>query len=184
MKNIMRIAIGSGLILLIPLVLTLLGKWQWDKPRGYVLAFVVLFAFGLTYELVAKKMNNKAYRFGVGVALVTTFVLVWGNFIQAADDVNPAAMMYLWVPLVEIIGAAIARFRPDGMARAMFVTALAQALVLAYVLMVRNPQVTPWTAAVLRGFAGNAFDVLLFVASALLFRRASASGCEKTQPAS
>src|SRR5262249_39187225 len=149
---------------LIPLVLTLLGKWQWDKPRGYVLAFVVLFAFGLAYELVAKKMDNKAYRFGVGIAVVTTFALIWSNFIQAADDVNPNAMMYFWVPLVGIIGAAIARFRPDGMARALFATALAQASVLAIVLIVRNPQVTPWTPAVLRGFGGNAFCVMLFVA--------------------
>jgi hypothetical protein len=81
-------------------------------------------------------------------------------------------MMYLSVPLVGIIAAAMARFRPDGMARALFVTALAQALVLAIVLMVRNPEVTPWTAAVLRGFGGNAFFVMLFVGSAFLFRKA------------
>jgi hypothetical protein len=59
------------------------------------------------------------------------------------------------------------------MARALFVTALAQALVLAIVLMVRNPGVTPWTAAVLRGFGGNAVFFMLFVGSALLFRKAA-----------
>src|SRR5262245_6061615 len=174
-KNIVRIAIGSGLILLIPLVLTLLGKWQWDKPRGYVLAFVLLFASGLAYELVAKKMDNKAYRFGVGVAVVTALLVVCINFVQAADDVNPAAMMYFWVPLFGIIGAAVARFQPRGMTRALFATALAQALVLAIVLIVRNPQVTSWTPAVLRGFGLNAFFVMLFAGSALLFRRASPS---------
>lgn len=89
-------------------------------------------------------------------------------------------MMYLWVPLVGIVAAAMARFRPDGMARALFVTALAQALVLAILLMTRNPQVTPWTAAVLRGFGANAFFVMLFVGSALLFRKA---GRGETAPA-
>ena len=82
-------------------------------------------------------------------------------------------MMYLLVPLVGFIGAAVARFRPDGMARALFVTALAQALVLATVLIVRNPQVTPWTAAVVRGFGANAFFVMVFAGSALLFRKAA-----------
>jgi len=59
------------------------------------------------------------------------------------------------------------------MARALFVTALVQALVLVIALIIRNPQVTPWTAAVLRGFGGNAVNVVLFVASALLFRKAA-----------
>jgi hypothetical protein len=95
------------------------------------------------------------------------------NFIQAADDVNPAAIWYLVVPIVGIIGAAVARFRPDGMARALFVTALAQALVLAVVLIVRDAQVTSWTAAVLRGFGLNAVFGMLFVGSALLFRTAA-----------
>jgi len=74
---------------------------------------------------------------------------------------------------VGIIGTAIARFRPAGMARALFATALAQAVVLAIALMIRNPQVTPWTAAVVRGFGGNAFFGMLFVGSALLFRTAA-----------
>ena len=59
---------------------------------------------------------------------MAAFFLVWGNFVQAADDVNPAAVMYFAVPPMGIIGAAMARFRPAGMARALFVTALAQAL--------------------------------------------------------
>src|SRR6185295_8526608 len=117
----------------------------------------LLFSMGLVCQMLIRNLGTTAYRAAVGVALVAALGLVWGNFVQAADDVNPAAMMYLSVPLLGIIAAAIARFQPDGMARALLVTALAQALVLAIVLMVRNPGVTPWTAAVLRGFGGNAF---------------------------
>jgi hypothetical protein len=54
-----------------------------------------------------------------------------------ADDVNADAMMYFWVPIVGLIGAAIARFQPDGMARALFAAALAHALVLAIALMIQ-----------------------------------------------
>jgi hypothetical protein len=62
------------------------------------------------------------------------------------------------------------------MALALFATALAQALVLGIVLIlliIRNPEVTTWTPPELRGFAGNAFIALLFVGSALLFRKAA-----------
>src|SRR5262249_4096685 len=90
-----------------------------------------------------------------------------------ADDVNPAAFGYFVAPMVGIIGAGMARFQANGMARALFVTALVQSLVLVIVLIIRNPQVTPWTAAVLRGFVGNAFNVVLFVGWGLLFRKAA-----------
>ena len=77
--------------------------------------------------------------------------------------------------IVGLIGAAVARLRPNGMARALFVTALAQALVLAVaviLLIARNPQVTTWTPPEWRGFGGNAFFAMLFGGSALLFRKA------------
>src|SRR5262245_61393684 len=119
----------------------------------------------------------------VGIAVVTAFLVVCINFVQAADDINPAAKTYFWVPLVGIIGAAMGRFQPRGMTRALFDTALAQGLVLAIVLIVRNPQVTSWTPAVLRGFGLNAFFVMLFAGSALLFRCASQSLMRERKPA-
>lgn len=167
-------AVITAVILGIPLLRSLFaGEWGWDI-RVFLLVGAVgtlLFAMGLTFQMVIRKVGTPTYRVGGGVALLTVFLLVWGNFVQGADDVNPAAFAYFVVPVVGIVGAAMARFQPNGMARALFVTALAQALVLVIVLMVRNP--TPWTAAVLRGFVGNAFDVVLFVGSALLFRRAA-----------
>ena len=169
----------TALILSIPLLRGLyVSGWDWDV-RVFLLVGAVgtlLFSMGLACQMVIRKLGTTVYRVAVGVALVAAFGLVWGNFVQAADDVNPAAMMYLAVPLVGIIAAARARFRPDGMARALFVTALAQAVVLAIVLLVRNPGVTPWTAAVLRGFGGNAVFFMLFVGSALLFRKAACDG--------
>jgi hypothetical protein len=166
----------TALILSIPLLRSLfVSGWDWDI-RVFLLVGAVgtlLFSIGLACQMVIRNLGTTVYRVAVGVALVASFGLVWGNFVQAADDVNPAAMMYLSVPIVGIIASALARFRPDGMARALFVTALAQGLVLLVVLIVRNPGVTPWTAAVLRGFGGNSMFFVLFVASALLFRKAA-----------
>lgn len=167
-------AVITALILAIPLLRSLLaGEWGWDI-RAFLLVGVVgtlLFGIGLTFQMLIRKLGTPTYRAAVGVAMVTVFLLVWGNFVQGADDVNPAAFAYFVVPMLAIIGAAMARFQPNGMARALFLTALVQALILVLALIMRNPQVTPWTAAVLRGFCGNAINVLLFVASAMLFRK-------------
>ena len=166
---------GPALITAVILLVPLLGNhfvdgWNW-APGGFVLLGTIVLGLGLTYQLVTRNMDTIAYRAAVGIALVTAFGLFWGNLVQGADDVNPDAELYFVVPLVGIIGAAVARFRPNGMARALFATALAQALVLAIVLS-RNPPVTSWSAAVWRGFGGNAFFVILFAGAALLFRKA------------
>jgi hypothetical protein len=173
---------GPALMTAILLLIPLLGNhfvdgWNWP-PGAFAIVGTLLFGIGLTYELITRNRDTIAYRAAFGVALATAFVLFWGNFVQAADDVNPAAVMYLGVPILGIIGAVVARFQPNGMARALFATALAQALVLAIALAIRNPQVVPWSPAVLRGFGGNAFFAMLFVMSALLFRKAA-----RNQPA-
>ena len=116
-------------------------------------------------------LNRNAYRFAVGVALAAAFVLVWlslGVGIIGADG-DPANTMYFGVLAVGIVGAIVARFRPHGMARALFATALAQALVAVIALIAGLG--LPWSPP-LEILALNGFFVALFVGSALLFRYA------------
>jgi hypothetical protein len=117
-------------------------------------------------------LNRNAYRAAVGVALAAAFILVWlslGVGVIGADG-DPANMMYFGVLAVGLIGAIIARFRPHGMARALFATALAQALVavIALIFGLGYPWSPPLEILVLNGFF-----VALFVGSALLFRYAA-----------
>ena len=147
--------------------------WNWP-PGAFVVVSALIFTIGFTYELVTRNRDAIAYRAAVGIAFAAGFMLMWGNFVQMAD-VTPFAAVYFGVPIVGLIGTAVARLRPNGMARALFVTALAQALVLAVaviLLITRNPQVTTWTPPEWRGFGGNAFFAMLFGGSALLFRKA------------
>jgi len=83
---------------------------------------------------------------------------------------SDADLMFLWVPAVGIIGAIIARFQPRGMARAMFATALAQALV-AVIALIAGIVPAYNSAFEVLGITG--FYVALFVGSALLFRHAA-----------
>lgn len=170
-KIFVRPAIGAGLIVMIPLVFTLLGKWKWRDPRGYVFAFVVLYAFGLTYELVARKMTNRAYRFAVGLAVMAAFATSWGNMIRVSESENLINLLYYVVPAIGALGAVIARFQPRGMALALFATALAQLLVPAILAFLLDVRPAPSAERV---FVGSVVFTMVYVASGLLFLRASA----------
>ncbi len=170
---------GAALILLVPLVaMQFTDEVVWDVA-DFVFAGALLFGAGLTYELVARKAGNIAYRAAVGVAVTAALILVWVNGAVGiiGNEGNPANLMYFGVLAVGIIGALIARFQHNGMARTLFATALAQALVPVIALTIK---VTSWGAAGVFGvLVLNAFFVMLFVVSALLFRKAARGGPER-----
>ena len=178
MQNITRRlivwAVVVALILLIPLVaMQFTSEVNWTLS-DFVFAGVLLFGTGLTYELVARKAGGIAYRAAVGVALAAAFLLVWINGAVGiiGNEDNPANLMYGGVLAVGIIGAMIARFQPQGMARALFATALAQMLVPVIALIVWRPSLDD-APGIVGVFMLNAFFVMLFVVSALFFRRAA-----------
>lgn len=172
MKNTIRIAAGAGLILLIPLVLTLLAIWHW-RPAAIILAIVLLFgSAGLTFELVTKKMmRNKAYRFAVAVAVAAVLLLSWMNAAVGGilgDD--PANMMYFGVLLTGFIGAVAAHLKPQGMSRALLAMAFAMVLVPVIAWILEAPAFSNGVVAV---FALHAGFAMLFAGSAMLFRKAA-----------
>ena len=116
--------------------------------------------------------DRNAYRFAAGVALAAALLLVWlslGVGIIGADG-DPANLMYFGVLAVGIVGAIVARFRSHGMARALFATALAQALVAVIALIFGLGSGSP--PGVLGILILNGFFVALFIGSAWLFRNA------------
>jgi hypothetical protein len=165
-------AVVVALILLIPLVaMQFTSEVNWTLS-DFVFAGVLLFGTGLTYEL-ARKAGGIAYGAAVGVALAAAFLLVWINGAVGiiGNEDNPANLMYGGVLAVGIIGAMIARFQPQGMARALFATALTQLLVPVIALIVWRPSLDD-APGIVGVFMLNAFFVILFAVSALFFRRA------------
>jgi hypothetical protein len=173
-QSVVGVALATAFILLIPL-LTAPAWTLFD----FVFAGGIIFGTGLTFVLVAKA-GNSAYRFAFGVALAAAFILVWltGAVGIIGSEDNKANVMYFGVLAVGIIGAIVARFRPPGMARALFATALAQALVSVIALIITMG--SPWSPpGVLGTLILNGFFVGLFVASAWLFREAARGGPER-----
>jgi len=166
-RPVAGVALATAFILLIPL-LTAPAWTLFD----FVFAGALIFGTGLTFVLAARKAGNIAYRVAVGVALAAAFILVWvtGAVGIIGSENNNANLMYFGVLAVGIIGAIVARFRPHGMARALFATALVQALVAGIVLIFGLG--LPWSPP-LEILALNGFFVALFVGSALLFRYAA-----------
>jgi len=164
----------AAVLLLLPLVaMQFTDEVDWDETDFMVMGAMLFVACG-AFELAARMTGNMAYRAAIGVAVVGMFLLVWINLavgIIGSED-NPANLMYLGVLCVGVAGAFIARFQPDGMARALGATALAQGLV----------AVIAWTAGL--GSEGenypqvivvlNGFFAALWLLSAWLFRKAAA----------
>ncbi|MBD2068008.1 hypothetical protein H6F93_10800 [Leptolyngbya sp. FACHB-671] len=112
------------------------------------------------------------YRVAASVAIATALILVWlslGVGIIGKDG-DLANLMYFGVLAVGIIGSLIARFRPRGMSRALFATALAQKSVATVALTAQLSY--PWSGP-LELTVLNGFFIALFVGSAWLFRRAA-----------
>jgi hypothetical protein len=117
--------------------------------------------------------SNTAYRFAVGLALAGAFLIVWLNAaagLIGIEDDDPANLLYVGVLAIGAIGAIIARLHPGGLARALFATALAQALVGAIALKLPN------TASSVQIVVLHGVFVVLFAGAAFLFRYAAQKG--------
>jgi len=121
---------------------------------------------------------HKPYRLAVGVALAAALLLVWlslGVGIIGADG-DPANAMYFGVLAVGIVGALIARFRSAGMARALFATAVAQALV--FLIALGAGLGEPYSGP-LELLCLNGFFIAMFLGSAWLFQQAARGRLER-----
>jgi len=78
-KNIIRIALGTALILLIPLVAMQFSKEvDWDFA-DFIIIGTLLFGTGLAYELIASRLRNKNHRIVAGVVLLILLLYVWAE---------------------------------------------------------------------------------------------------------
>ena len=173
-KRIIGLVVIVALILLIPLVaMQFTSEVNWTA-FDFVFAGAILFGTGLTIELIAMRSFNNAYRAAVGIVAMAGLLLIWINGAVGiiGDEGNQANMLYFGVLQVGIIGAAIARLQPRGMAIASFVTAVAQAIVPVIALVLWRPLLNE-PPGIVGVFILNGFFVALLVIAGSLFKHAS-----------
>jgi hypothetical protein len=154
-------------LLLTPAVMMRVSSnWHWTIG-SFVVAGVMIGGIGLLYELAEKASGSRAYRAGVAIALVTSFLTIWTTIVR--DDGN--GIGFLLLVGTAAVGAFAAWFRPAGMARAMLGVAVMQALVGVAV------ATAPVTASVpdgsIRALVFSGFFVVLWLMAALCFRAAA-----------
>ena len=163
-------AAGAFMLLLALVAKQFIGEPSWIGNLAQT--GPLLIGVGIAVELASRKTGQAAYRAAVGLALGSALLLGWVNGVVGiiGSEDNEANLMYGGVIIVGAIGAGIARFKPEGMARALFATALAQTLVAVIALVGRmgSPYSGPVEIVTINGFF-----VALFVGSAVLFSKAA-----------
>lgn len=164
---------AAALILLAPLVaMQFTDEVNWDATDFAVMAALLFGACG-AWELAARMTANVAYRAAAGVAVVTAFLLIWINLAVGiiGSENNSANLMFGGVLAVGILGALIARFRPQGMARALGAMAFAQVLAgVTAVLAGWGSTGANWPEVII---LLTGFFAALWLLSAWLFRKAA-----------
>jgi hypothetical protein len=158
---------AAAALMLAPVVATrLTDEMAWDRA-DFILVAVILAAACGAWEIAMRKTGSWAFAAGAIVAVGAAFLLFLVNgavgFIGNED--NPVNLLFFGVLTLALGGAIIVRFRPEGMARTMAVTAGAQVAAAGLaVLMVPD----------VRGFLlGTAMFVPMWLLSSWLFARAA-----------
>jgi len=160
---------GAAALLALPAIASRLSdEMMWDSA-DFILVGTLLLATCGVWELAYRKSGSRAYAAGAVGAAGTAFLLflVNGAVGILGNETNPVNLLYFGVLTLALGGALIVRFTPEGMARAMAVTAGMQVVVgLLGVLLFPD----------VRGFLlGTALFTPLWLLSAWLFGKAAQS---------
>ncbi len=156
---------GAAVLMVLPvLAMRVTSEMAWDLGDFIFLGILLALVCG-SYELAARVSDRRAYHVGFGLALIATFFQLWINLAVGiiGSENNPANLLFSAVLAIAVLGALLARLRPLGMARAMIVTAVAQATVFVIALVGGL------------GFTGpiTVFFVALWLTAAWLFSKAA-----------
>ena len=171
-RTTIGIVVATAIFLSLQLVAMLITDEVAWGVFDFVLAGALLIGIGLAAQ-VAWRVGGTAYRLAAGVALAAVLLLIYANLALGilGETGDPADLMYAAVLAVGIFGAAVARFRPDGMARALLAMAVVQALIAVIALLAGKHEAAISSVAKIVG--ANAMFVALFIGSAALFRHAA-----------
>lgn len=168
--RVIRLSIVVGFLLMIPLVaMHFTDEVDW-KPFDFLIAGVLLLGSGFLYEWISGRFQINAYRFAVGITVVSALLLIWINLAVGiiGNEENPANLVFTGVLLIGFLGSILSHFNPAGMSRTLFAMAIAQTLVSAITVL------ADWGHT----FVVNGFFATLWALSALLFRKAHSQQLE------
>ena len=116
-KDVLDVVIGTGMILLLPLVGTFISEEVVWNLADFVMAAFLLMSTGFTYKFMSSKFKGLSYRMAVSVAVLAVLLLAWMNMAVGllGNVANPANLMYFGVFAVGVIGCFSTHFRAQGL---------------------------------------------------------------------
>lgn len=167
-KHVIRPALITLILLFVPFIFKQFSsEMQWT---GFDFLFMGILIFGacFAFELISRNSTNVIYKFAVGIAALMTFFLMWINAAVGIIGDGPINLLYVFLPMIGLIGAGISRFEARGMSYTMFTVAVGQMLVPVIGLVVNEPDFSPGVWQVL---AINAVFAMGWVFAGLLFQQ-------------
>ena len=120
---------GGALVLLLApaIAMQFTREVNWG-PEDFVFAAILMGSVGLGLELAMRSSTSRAFRAAVALALLAGFLQTWADAAVGivGDGEHPANMMFRGITVMALAGCWIARFRPDGMSRAMLVVGVGE----------------------------------------------------------
>lgn len=170
-KDYLIVALAPLPVLSLPLWGVLWGGWKWPVP-AFILAWTLLAAATFVYRLLATSRSaNLFYKLGVGLAVVSSFLMGWANLAAGIiGEDNPANGLYFLVILGALGGVAASRFRAAGLAWTAFGMAACILLIPSIAYFVWPVDFSPGVPKV---FALSGILAAIYVVSGLLLRHAA-----------
>ena len=154
-------------LLLAPLVMMQVSdEWHWGIG-SFVAAGIMIGGVGLLYEIAERASGSRAYRAGVAVALMASFLTVWTTIVR--DD--GTGIGFFLLIMAAAVGGFSAWFRPAGMARTMLGVAIMQAFLGLAIATAPSTASVPGGPLKILVFSG--FFAAIWLISAAFFRAAA-----------
>ncbi len=169
LKKFVRPLAITAILMTLPLFGSLfLDGWAWSK-FDYVFAGVMFLALASLFELGIYLSKHTMYRAGFGLALLTGFVIIWGNLAVGfiGSEENPINLLYFAILAVAFLASILVRFDAGKMSHIMYSTGLGIALV-PVTAMITGTSINEHSV-----FVFNLLFAVLFVGSGLLFRNST-----------
>jgi hypothetical protein len=169
-RTISFVALITLVLLLVPFVaMQVTPDVRWDLV-DFVLAGTLIFVAGSVLAVVLQSHTSVTYRAGVIIAIGTTFLMIVANLAVGLIGSGPNAgnLMYGGVLAVLLAGLYLSKFKPVGMERTMFATALSVLLAGGIAIMLGEHQLPG--SSVIKVVGVSLFFSLPYGVAGLLFR--------------
>ena len=150
---------GAACLLLVPLVAMRFFPEAGVDWTGFDFAVmgVMLGLVCIAFEVAVRVARSNAYMLAAGLAAAAAFLMTWANLAVGiiGNEDNPANLIFFGVLAVGLVAVLWSRLEASGMARAMVITAVAQAVAClvalvkdgAYVFMLTGVFMAMWLVA-------------------------------------